>query len=237
MEFLNNIIKILDLLKSENLTTNQIANKTGINKKTVSSTITKLKKQGRIKVVGKEGRANIYSIDIKKEISQEIKPQREEIFDLSDNPKFIDSLLFTYLSSFNKPSYSKIKGFFSTLGIVDKSVLKAIFRNLDKKLLKMENIPEGEYSKVLKFLINNADLFMARYPFTMSFQETFQFFKSFGIQDIKNFVNFMKKLSERYPEFIILSSSRVGYTFDLFTFKKIFLEEIKFTPSGAWSVN
>lgn len=227
---------ILDLLQNENLTTNQIAAKTAINKSTVSSTISKLRKEGKIKVIGKEGRANIYSSIIKKEITYEKVPQREELFDLSENPKFIDSLIFSYVSSFNKPSYNKIKGFFSSLGILDKDVLMAIFRNLEKNLLKMENVPEGEYSRILGFLIKNAELFIARYPFTMSFQEAFQFFKSLGIQDIKKFVVFMKKLSEEYPEFIILSSSRTGYTFDLFTFKQIFLEKIKFAPSGAWSV-
>lgn len=228
---------ILDLLQSENLTTNQIANKTGINKSTVSSTISKLRKEGKIEVIGKEGRANIYASSLKEEITPVKIPQREVLFNLSENPKFIDSLMFSYVSSFNKPSYSKIKGFFSSLGILDKGVLMAIFRNLDKNLLKMENVPEGEYSQVLRFLIKNADLFIARYPFTMSFQEAFQLFKSFGIQDIRTFVDFMKNLSEKYSEFIILSSSRTGYTFDLFTFKQIFLEQIKFAPSGAWSVN
>lgn len=228
---------ILDLLQSENLTTNQIANKTGINKSTVSSTISKLRKEGKIEVIGKDGRANIYASSLKEEITPVKTPQREVLFNLSENPKFIDSLMFSYVSSFNKPSYSKIKGFFSSLGILDKGVLMAIFRNLDKNLLKMENVPEGEYSQILRFLIKNADLFIARYPFTMSFQEAFQLFKSFGIQDIRTFVDFMKELSEKYSEFIILSSSRTGYTFDLFTFKQIFLEQIKFAPSGAWSVN
>jgi len=228
---------ILGLLQSENLTTNQIANKTGINKSTVSSTISKLRKEGKIEVIGKDGRANIYASSLKEEITPVKIPQREVLFNLSENPKFIDSLMFSYVSSFNKPSYSKIKGFFSSLGILDKGVLMAIFRNLDKNLLKMENVPEGEYSQVLRFLIKNADLFIARYPFTMSFQEAFQLFKSFGIQDIRTFVDFMKNLSEKYSEFIILSSSRTGYTFDLFTFKQIFLEQIKFAPSGAWSVN
>jgi len=228
---------ILDLLQSENLTTNQIANKTGINKSTVSSTISKLRKEGKIEVIGKEGRANIYASSLKEEITPVKIPQREVLFNLSENPKFIDSLMFSYVSSFNKPTYSKIKGFFSSLGILDKGVLMAIFRNLDKNLLKMENVPEGEYSQVLRFLVKNADLFIARYPFTMSFQEAFQLFKSFGIQDIRTFVDFMKNLSEKYSEFIILSSSRTGYTFDLFTFKQIFLEQIKFAPSGAWSVN
>jgi len=237
VELLNKIKMILDLLQSENLTTNQIANKTGINKSTVSSTISKLRKEGKIEVIGKEGRANIYASSLKEEITPVKIPQREVLFNLSENPKFIDSLMFSYVSSFNKPTYSKIKGFFSSLGILDKGVLMAIFRNLDKNLLKMENVPEGEYSQVLRFLVKNADLFIARYPFTMSFQEAFQLFKSFGIQDIRTFVDFMKNLSEKYSEFIILSSSRTGYTFDLFTFKQIFLEQIKFAPSGAWSVN
>jgi len=237
VELLNKIKMILDLLQSENLTTNQIANKTGINKSTVSSTISKLRKEGKIEVIGKDGRANIYASSLKEEITPVKIPQREVLFNLSENPKFIDSLMFSYVSSFNKPTYSKIKGFFSSLGILDKGVLMAIFRNLDKNLLKMENVPEGEYSQVLRFLVKNADLFIARYPFTMSFQEAFQLFKSFGIQDIRTFVDFMKNLSEKYSEFIILSSSRTGYTFDLFTFKQIFLEQIKFAPSGAWSVN
>ncbi len=228
---------ILDLLQNENLTANQIAVRTGINKSTVSSCVYNLKKKGKIKVIGKDGRANIYSSILKEKITPEEIPQREELFNLSENPKFIDSLMFSYVSSRNKPSYNKIKGFFSSLGILDKDVLLAIFRNLDKDLLKMEYIPEGEYSHVLKFLIKNAELFIVKYPFTMSFQEAYQFFKSFGIQDIEKFVNFMKRLSEKYPEFIILSSSRTGHPFDLFTFKQIFLEEIKFMPSGAWSVN
>ena len=228
---------ILDLLRSENLTTKQIAVKTGINNRTVSSTITKLRKEGKIKVFGKVGRANIYSLMIKEEITHDKIPQRKELFNLIENPKFIDSLMFSYISSSNNPSYNKIKGFFSSLGILDKDVLLAIFRNLDKNLLKMLNIPEGEYSQILNFLIKNAEIFIAKYPFTMSFQEAYQLFKSFSNQDIKEFVSFMKKISEKYPEFVILSSSRTGYSFDLFTFKQIFLEKIKFEPSGAWSLN
>ncbi len=237
MKFLNTIRKILNLLQNENLTTKQIAVKTGISNSTVSSTITKIRKEGKIKVIGKEGRANIYALGIKEEITHGKIPQREELFNLSENPKFIDSLMFSYISSSNEPSYYKIKGFFSSLGILDKDVLLAIFRNLDKNLLKMQHIPEGEYSQILNFLIKNAEIFLAKYPFTMSFQETYQFFKSFGIKDIKEFVKFLKKISEQYPEFIVLSSSRTGYPFDLFTFKNIFLKKIKFLPSGAWSLN
>ena len=228
---------ILDLLYKENLTTSEVSIKTGINKSTVGSCISKLRKEGKIKVIDKQGRANVYScisLDQKK-VKESIKPF--EVANFFENPKFIDLLMFSYITSYKRPSYSKIQGFFASIGIMDKYVLLAIFRNLGKNLLIMKNVPVGNYSIILEFFIKNSDNFKPKYPFTLKFQEVYNFFKPLSIGDIKDFIDFMIELSKKYPEFLVLSSSRSGQPPDLLTFKQIFIEQIKFIPSGAWSVN
>ena len=109
-------------------------------------------------------------------------------------------------------------------------------RNLEKDLLYLKNIPDDDYSRVLKFLIVNSDALRTRYPLSMNIQEAYLFFRDLGLRNIEDFVNFMKNLSIHYPEFISFSSSHSGHREDLFTIRQIFLYQIKFIPSGSWSV-
>lgn len=227
--------QIYDVLKAEDLTTRQISKKLNCSTGTISSYISKLKKEGKISVVGKEGRSNIYSVVSETQKIDKSVPTKEA-YNLVDNPKFIDALMFSFISSSSRASFSKIQDFFASLGILDKNLLFALLRNLDKKLLKIEEVPNDEYSTFLNHIINHADILLTKYPLTMNFQEGFSFFRALGIQDIKEFVNIMKVLSKKYPEFTNLSSSRTGHPADLFTIKQIFINQIEFMPSGAWSV-
>ena len=228
--------KIFELLKKENLTSEQISKKLKVKKEKVYSPIRQLKKAGKIKVIDKDGRSYIYSAIVGK-VQIEDKSLQKDKFDLIENPQFIDSLIFSFITSCRKPTYSKIKGFFVTLGIIDKNLVLALLRNLEKDLLYLENIPDDDYSKVLNFLIANSDKLRMKYPLTMDIQNAYMFFRDMGIKSIENFVKFMKNLSIHYPEFIFLSSSHSGHREDLFTIKQIFLDQIEFMPSGSWSVS
>ncbi len=230
------IEQIYELLKREELSSEQISKRLKINKGTVSSCISKLKKDGKVVVVRKEGRLNIHSSIIGKKQIEDITLQKD-MFNLVENPRFIDSLIFSFITSSKKPTYRKIKSFFVTLGIIDKNLIFALLRNLEKELLYMENLPNDNYSKVLKFLIDKGNKLRTMYPLTMNIQEAFLFFRDLGIKIIEDFVNFMKNLSNQYPEFISLSSSHSAHREDLITIKQIFLDQIEFIPAGAWSVS
>lgn len=229
--------KILGVLSENSLTNNEIAEKTRLNINKVRKNTLKLKKEGKILVVSKKGRENVYAIKEESEGVIISVGSSNLPFDLSENPKFIDSLMFSFITFAGNPNYNQIQNFFSSLGIINKSVLFAIFRNIEKKLIKMSNVPEGPYAKILHYIIKNTQRIKQEYPLTMHFQEAYKLFKPLGILDIQQFVNYIKKLSEEYPEFISISSSKIGVPADLFTFKKVFIEQIAFITSGAWSVN
>ena len=227
---MNTAEQIIDLLKKENLTIKELVQKTGIKDTAIRSCIAKLKVEGKVKEAGKKGRAINYSISKGNEIIA-------DYLILIENPKFIDALIFSYVSSYNKPSYGKIQGFLSSLGITEKNILTAIIRNIARKQLEIENIPEGNFARVLNVLIKNGDNINKLYPLTMTFQEAYQFLEELGIQNIQEFITLMLNLSKRYPEFVVPSTSRIGQNFDLISFKQIFIEQIKFKLSGAWSVS
>ncbi len=227
--------QIYEILKLENLTAKEVSKKLNFNKGTTSSYISTLKKEGKLEVVGKKGKANVYSSIVDKKKLDEI-PIQKTSFNLVDHPKFIDSLIFSFISSSQNPSFSKIQNFFSTLGVLEKNLVFALLRNLDKELLRMEKVPDGDYSRILNYIIKNADDLATKYPLTMDFQEAFSIFRSLGFRDIKEFVNLINKLSNKYPEFISLSSSRTGHLPDLLTIKQIFIHPIEFKLTGAWSV-
>ncbi len=229
---------ILKLLTEEKLTVEQISKKIDISKSTINYHVKKLRDQGKIEVIGKKGRANIFFISLKENTHKESAQIRPDIsFNLIDNPKFIDILIFTFVNACKNASFRKIQDFLTSVGVLNKNILSALFRNLDRDLLQLENIPNNNYSKVLNFLLNNSDKVISNYPFTMNFQEAYIFFKHLDIDNMDEFIQFMSDLSKKYPEFISISSSRSGYRPDLLSIKQIFLDKVQFIPKGPWSVN
>lgn len=221
--------KILDTLKETTLTNKEIARLTKLKINIVSQVTLKLRTLGKIEVEGKRGREYLYS-------SKGLK-NNQAYLGRPTNGKYIDGLLFTFISNSGQVNYDQLVNFYSTLGVTENIVFFRVLRNLQKGFIEAVNIPDGFYFQIISFFVQNFKKVKDAYPLTMKFQEAFIFFKPLGLNNIEDFIEVLKKLSKDFPEFVGINSSEIGKPADLFTFKKIFIKQIKFITSGAWRIS
>ncbi len=221
--------KVLDVLKERTLTNREIARLTKLKINDVRQITLKLRTLGKIKVEEKRGREYLYS-------SKGLENDQSYLGSPT-NGKYVDGLLFTFISNSGKVNYDQLVNFYSTLGMTEYIVFFRVLRNLQKGFIEVTNVPDGFYSKIISFFVQNFKKVKDAYPLTMKFQEAFLFFKPLGISNIEDFINDLKKLSKDFPEFVNINSSEIGRPADLLTFNQIFVKQIKFITSGAWRIS
>jgi len=221
--------KILDALKERILTNKEIARLTKLKINDVRQLTLKLRTLGKIKVEGKRSREYLYS-------SKGLE-NNQSYLGSPPNGKYIDGLLFTFISNSGEVNYDQLVNFYSTLGVTEYIVFFRVLSNLQKGLIEVINVPDGFYSQIISFIVQNFKKVKDAYPLTMKFQEAFLFFKPLGLNNIENFIDALKKLSKDFPEFVSINSSEIGKSADLFTFNQIFVKQIKFITSGAWRIS
>ena len=226
---MNHEDKILNVLKEKTLTNKEIARLTKLKINEVRQLTLKLRTLGKIKVEEKRGREILYS-------SKGLK-NNQSYLGSPTNGKYIDGLLFTFISSSGKVNYDQMVNFYSTLGVTENIVFFRVLRNLQKGFIEIINLPDGFYSQIISFFVQNFKKVKDAYPLTMKFQEAFLFFKPLGISNIEDFINDLKKLSKDFPEFVNINSSEIGKPANLLTFNQIFVKQIKFVTSGAWRIS
>jgi len=226
---LNSEDKILNALKERSLTNKEIARLTKLKINEVRQLTLKLRTLGKIKFEGKKGREHLYS-------SKGLE-NNQSYLGSPTNGKYIDGLLFTFISNSGKVNYDQMVNFYSTLGVTENIVFFRVLRNLQKGFIEVINVPDGFYSQIISFFVQNFKKVKDAYPLTMKFQEAFLFFKPLGLNNIEDFIDVLKKLSKDFPEFVSINSSEIGKSADLLTFNQIFVKQIKFITSGAWRIS
>lgn len=213
--------KILDTLREKSLTNKEIAKLTKLNIRKVRKLTLELRKLGKIKLEGKLNRENVYT-------------SNQLYIESLTEDKYFDELLFTFISTSGIVDYDQLVNFYSTLGIEENYVQFRLLLNLQKGVIEVVDVPRGNYSRFLLFLIQNINKVRGAHPLTMSFLEAFIFFRPLGFSNIENFISMIKNISKDYPEFFSLTSSEKNEPEDLIVFNKIFIKQINFIISGAW---
>jgi hypothetical protein len=152
----------------------------------------------------------------------EIKPNLEH-----------EIILFNAINKINNPSYSNILKFFSSFGIKTEVTLKTILKKLRDKDIIYKGNTDPDYEKILKFIISSENF---TYPMTFSIQEALEKFKFLNFKYASELIQYFYELSQKYPELLTLSPTKIGESPDLITFKQIFINQLKFYPNKNWDI-
>lgn len=142
-------------------------------------------------------------------------------------------LLFTALNELKTPSYSNILRFFSSFGVKTEDTLKTIIKKLREKDIIYKGNFDSDYKKILEIILNFQNF---EYPITFTIQDALQKFHSLAYKYAPDFIQFFTKLSEKYPELLTFSSSKIGEFPDLITFKQIFINNLNFYLNNNWDL-
>ncbi len=154
----------------------------------------------------------------KRQIQQTINP----IYEL---------MLFTLFQRQQETTYSKILKFYSSFGIKTELAFKTILKKLNDGDIIYKGNTDSDYMNLLQSILKSTEI---KYPLTLSVQEAIKKFKYLNIKYPSELIKYFEELSQRFPEFISLSSSKIGEPSDLITFKQVFIDQIKFYPDNNW---
>ncbi len=142
-----------------------------------------------------------------------------------------EMLLFSYIAQKNDPTYSSILRFLSSFGIKTVDALLVIIKKLKDGDIAYTRFADANYQRMLELLIFSPRF---AYPLTLTFQEAFEMFGDLGIRYANEFIEFLTRVARENPEFMILSSSKIGEPPNIITFKQIFKDEIIFKLNNNW---
>ena len=71
---------------------------------------------------------------------------------------------------------------------------------------------------------------------TLSVREAYEKFQYLGHKYPSDLVSHFEQLTQKYPEFVSLSSSKIGEPPDLITFKQFFIDQLKFHIDNNWDL-
>lgn len=142
-------------------------------------------------------------------------------------------ILFNILQNSNGAKYLDILKFFSSFGVKAEITFKTIVKKLrDEDIIYKGNL-NSDYEQILKKVLQNPKL---GYPLTLTVKEAYEKFQFLGYKFPSELMDFFEKLAKKYPGFISLSSSKIGNSSDLITFKEIFIDQIKFHKNNNWNI-
>lgn len=142
-------------------------------------------------------------------------------------------LLYITIKRLKSPSYSNILKSFSSFGIKTENTLKTIIKKLKDKDIVYKGINDFDYEKMLQIFL---DLQNINYPMTFTIQEALKKFQKLNYKYAPDLIQFFNKLSQKYPELLAFSSSKIGELPDLITFRQIFINQLDFYPNNNWDL-
>lgn len=142
-------------------------------------------------------------------------------------------LLFTLVHNLKDLTYSKILRVFSSFGIYSEDATMIIIKKLkDGDIIYKGNVGT-DYETILRTIINLPKI---NYPITLSIKEAIEIFNNLNLKFPSDYLNFFNKLAKNQPEFVALSSSKLGEAPNLITFKQIFVDNLTFHPNNNWDL-
>lgn len=148
------------------------------------------------------------------------------------NPIY-ELILFTLLQNLKETTYSNILKFYTSFGIKTEIALKTIIKKLEEGDVIYRGNNDSDYMNLLRVILKSPSI---NYPLTISVQEAIKKFNYLNIKYPADIVKYFEKLSHKFPEFVSLSSSKIGEPPDLITFKEIFIDQIKFYLNNNWAL-
>ncbi|MFW9997631.1 MAG: hypothetical protein ACFFD4_36665 [Candidatus Odinarchaeota archaeon] len=144
---------------------------------------------------------------------------------------FNDIVLFLAIKNLEKPNFSSISLFCSSFGIKNETIVKILAKKIKDNDVSHDEITDP----VLKLVhANILDKSARNFPLTISVTDALSLFKDLNITDPLELIKVFKKLENDYPGLVQMSSSQLGSPVDLFTFKRIFPENVVFKLTNRW---
>ena len=142
-------------------------------------------------------------------------------------------VLFLALSRMRNPTFTKILEFGSSFGMMSNEIIKIIIKKIKEGDLSYELAENSELKNIytVLFKLKNLEL-----PLTIKVIEALDMFNNINFGSPIDAVNFFSNLQKKYPNFVVLSSSRLDKHEDLITFKRLFPDQIIFKLSSRWAI-
>lgn len=179
------------------------------------------------------GKHAIWSGKITKQFQKWKASQKELEKPLIREEIGFEIILFLALSRMNNPTFTKILEFCSSFGMKSNEILKVLIKKVGEGDLLYE-LPYGsDLDFIYKPLLSLKKL---EIPFTINVREALNIFNNIKFKGPLEVMHFFKNLQKKYPNFVVLSSSRLDKNEDLITFKRLFPDQIKFKLANRWVI-
>jgi hypothetical protein len=167
---------------------------------------------------------------IKKDITAtHIQPIKET----SENKYFADLILFNAVKSYKKPNYLNILDFCASFNLKTDVIITRLQNRIRIGDIKYSNINDENIQNIIHDILNKPKI---QYPLIIPIQDFLQEFPSLYFNNFDSIVKFLQNIIQRYPEYLRLSSSKLGYPADLVTFNHLFPNFVFFSLSNRWRV-
>ena len=149
-----------------------------------------------------------------------------------EESKIEDLILFIAIKELHNPNYSNLLRFYTSFGMKTEIFIQKLFNRLKSGDIIYTKNKDQQLDMIYSTLLNYPKL---RHPFTIKVIEAYNNFNEFNFSSPFAVIDFFTELRKRYPELVMLSSSKLGEREDLITFKRLFPNHIKFQCSNRWS--
>ena len=167
-----------------------------------------------------------------KPIKKKIKKKKSS-FHAPENKYFADLILFNAVKSFKKPDYLKILEFCSSFDIKTEVIISRLQNRIRIGDINYSKINDEYIQNIITDILNKSKI---QYPFIIPIQNFLQEFPSLNFNNFDSIIQFLQKISQRYPGYLQLSSSKLGFPADLVTFNHLFPNSVFFSLSNRWRV-
>jgi len=151
---------------------------------------------------------------------------------LTSRSNIEDLVLFIGLKELKNPNYSNLMRFCTSFDIKTENFIQKLFNRLKSGDIIYTNNRDPQLDRIYSTLLNYPKL---RHPFTIKVIDAYNNFDKFNFSSPFAVIDYFTDLRKKYPELVMLSSSKLGEREDLITFKRIFPNHIKFQCSNRWS--
>ncbi len=149
-----------------------------------------------------------------------------------EESKIEDLILFIAIKELNNPNYSNMLRFCTSFGMKTEIFIQKLFNRLKSGDILYTRNKDRQLDTIYSTLLNYPKL---RHPFTIKVIDAYNNFDKFNFSSPFAVIEFFTEIRKKYPELVMLSSSKLGEREDLITFKRLFPNHIKFQCSNRWS--
>jgi len=164
---------------------------------------------------------------------EQVVSERPSKKESSENIYFADLILFDAVKSFKKPNYLKILEFCASFNLKTDVIIARLQNRIRMGDIAYSNISDESMQNIINDILKKPKI---QYPYIIRIQDFLQEFPSLHFNNLDSILRFLQNIIQRYPGYLRLSSSKLGFPADLVTFNHLFPNSIVFSLSNRWRV-